>query len=258
MATGITVIDDLVVRDQLDDVIKKSVHRLSWTHIPGDEKMTGEEAEKYVKDRGWVEHRPYWYSHPDHPEIPEGSISTAIEYERKQDKQNARSERSSGHIIFAIGKARSGKSTFVKRWIREPDPEGRVKAIFCSDDIRMAIHGNRYKSLAEPMVFGIKQVVLRAHMLRGDLLFCDGTHSTEDSIKRILEVDMNAEPMIFDTPLEVCLQRARDTNQLDLLSVIPRHHRQIQKLLAEGIHNVMERLKEEIKEKRSYDGGTMV
>lgn len=121
-------------------------------------------------------------------------------------------------LIFTIGLPRSGKSTWATKWAQEQP----MRAIVCSDSIRKCITGQRYQPLAETLVFATKHVMIRSLLDRGFDVCVDGTHSTEISVMRILEIDINAEPVLIQTPMSTCIQRAVDTNQRDLIPVIGR------------------------------------
>lgn len=123
-----------------------------------------------------------------------------------------------GKLYFTVGLPRSSKSTFCNNWVKDRP----MSVIVSSDDIRLAMHGKRYEPLAETMVFAIKHVMIRALLNRGFDVIVDGTHSTEISIQRLLEIDENAMAIIFDTPKEVCIERAIATNQSDLIPAIER------------------------------------
>ena len=121
-------------------------------------------------------------------------------------------------LQFTIGLPRSGKSTFANKWADEKPR----RVIISSDNIRLALTGKRYEPLAETMVFATKHVMIRAMLDRGFDVLVDGTHSTEISLMRIFEIDINAEPIIFDTRPEVCKSRADITGQSDLYPIIDR------------------------------------
>lgn len=158
-------------------------------------------------------------------------------------------------LIFTIGAARSGKSTYAKKWVNNqimPELKG-PRVIWNTDDHRLAAHGERYRHEYEPLAFGIKQIVIK-QLLMDHNVMVDGTHSTPTSIKRLLEINMDAQPIMFDTPEATCIERAKATSQDDLVDygVISRHCRQIEVLKREGIENVLNRLREEINE-RNYE-----
>lgn len=130
------------------------------------------------------------------------------------------------NLIYCIGIMRSGKSTLCKQWA-EASP---MRAIVSSDDIRLALTGKRYEPLAETMVFATKHVMIRALLNRGFDVIVDGTHSTEISIQRILEIDINAKAIPIQTEYTTCIQRAIDTNQSDLLPSINRVYNNLVRL----------------------------
>lgn len=153
-------------------------------------------------------------------------------------------------LYFCIGRPRSGKSTFCNRWVEQE----AKRVVVSSDDIRMALHGQRYEPLYETMVFAIKHVVIRAHLHRGMDVIVDGTHSSEVSIQRILEIDNCAIPILFETSEHECIKRAIEIQQFDLVNPIKRIGRQIDLLIAEGIENVIERILRKIHERGLYEG----
>lgn len=153
-------------------------------------------------------------------------------------------------LKYCIACPRAGKSTYCSTWVNE-EPK---RVIVCSDDIRLALHGQRYEPLAETMVFAVKHIMIRSLLARGFDVIVDGTHSTEISIKRLLEIDENAEAVIFDTTPEECKRRAEATGQSDLGPVIDRIHRNMTKL---GIYDnafssTIDRIKTEINNRRLY------
>lgn len=137
---------------------------------------------------------------------------------------------------------RCGKSSFCTEWAKEKPN----RVIVCSDDIRLALHGQRYEPLAETMVFAIKHIMIRAHIARGSTVIVDGTHSTEVSIQRLLEIDRGAVAITFDTPMEECIRRANATGQMDLVGPIQRINQQIQKIHEVGLQEYMARICENI------------
>jgi predicted kinase len=121
-------------------------------------------------------------------------------------------------LIFTIGLPRSGKSTFATEWALEKP----MRAIVSSDSIRLALTGKRYEPLAETMVFATKHIMIRSLLERGFDVCVDGTHSTEISITRLYEIDINAQHVLVQTYPYVCKQRAESTNQLDVIPTIDR------------------------------------
>jgi predicted kinase len=130
-----------------------------------------------------------------------------------------------GQLWATIGPARSGKSTWATEWKYDERIIGN-KCIFEDDHLRLSLHGERYKRLAEPMIFGMKYTTLRALLKSNDHVLNPETNTTERSIRNLLEIDPKCIFIIFDTPLEICIQRAIDTGQSDLIecNVINRHY----------------------------------
>lgn len=123
-------------------------------------------------------------------------------------------------LFYTIGNMRSGKSTLCTEWAKNKP----MRTIVNSDSIRLALTGKRYEPLAETMVFATKHVMIRALLERGFDVIVDGTHSTEISIQRLLEIDIDAEAIPIYTDYNICKQRAYMTNQEDLIPSIDRVH----------------------------------
>jgi predicted kinase len=151
-------------------------------------------------------------------------------------------------LYFCVAMPRSGKSTFCNEWAK-----GEVnRVIVSSDDIRKALHGKRYETLAETMVFAIKHVMIRALLDRGFTVMVDGTHTSRISIQRILEIDRNAVGILFDTPKETCILRAINTNQTDVIPAIHRTADNLKKIQeAGGLAAYMCEILEEIDERNA-------
>lgn len=154
-----------------------------------------------------------------------------------------------GKLIITIGSPRSGKSTICNKWVNnEIDIENNTiidtlidngvgfairrlpenpRAIVCSDDIRLALTGERFNANAEGFVHAIQKVMIKSLLNRGFDVCVDGTHSKLEHIKELLYIDPDADYLIVDTPPEVCKERAIATNQSDLLPIIDRMWKQL-------------------------------
>jgi hypothetical protein len=147
-------------------------------------------------------------------------------------------------LYFTIGLPRSGKSTQARKWLAgEIDIKNNKfidefacvsrfnnvpRIVVTPDAWRLAL-GHRYNWYAEPVVFAHVQIAVRALLQDYDVLV-DDTHTTTESIKRILEVEPMAHPVLVDTPVEVCIERAISSGQKDLADVIKRMNTNIGKL----------------------------
>lgn len=149
-----------------------------------------------------------------------------------------------GKLSICLGPSHSGKSTFAKKWQRQLSNIPRV--VVTTDNIRIALAGKIYTKELEPVVYSHKYVMLKTLLIEGYHVLSCGTNTTKESVKRHLELDKNTEFIVFDTPLEVCLERMQLTGQLNMGPVIKRHYRQLQQLLNEGLENIRKDLLEEI------------
>lgn len=138
-----------------------------------------------------------------------------------------------------IGLPRSGKSTFCNEWVTK----GPKRVIVCSDDIRKSLHGRRYELLAETMVFAIKHIMTRSLLNRGFSVIVDGTHSSEISIQRLLEIDKDTNFHYIDTDKTTCIQRAIKDNQDDLIPAIERINGNIEKMKLSGLGLSIDKIK---------------
>jgi predicted kinase len=119
-------------------------------------------------------------------------------------------------LIAMHGFPRSGKSTISRRLARELGAP-----IVNADAVRLALHGQRFEALAEPMVKAIRVIMVRALFEAGhNVVIYDETNfsrSVRDSIKSdkwdTLWVNV-------PTDAEECKRRAIATEQPDLLPVI--------------------------------------
>ena len=154
-----------------------------------------------------------------------------------------------GKLLYTIGLPRSGKSTIATKWANEKP----MRAIVNSDSIRLALTGKRYEPLAETMVFATKHVMIRALLERGFDVIVDGTHSTEISIKRILEIDINAEAIPVYVDACECVRRAKETGQNDLIPTIDRINDNLINLdFYDNLEGMLEYIKQEVIDRNLY------
>lgn len=151
-------------------------------------------------------------------------------------------------LYFTIGAQRSGKSTLAREWLHrkisfagEAD-DGFPRFLWDSDLLRLELYGYRYHHGGESMTFAIKRYAIATALRAGHDVIVAGTHTSKTSIRRILEIRKNALPVLVDTPLAICQERAIATDQADLLPVIERVCRQIDDLKQEGIGNVIKNI----------------
>lgn len=119
-------------------------------------------------------------------------------------------------LIAMMGLPRSGKSTHVKSLTWEYNAP-----IVSRDALRLAIHGRRYASEAEPMVKTVSLYMIKALFKAGhDVVIYDETNYSRAARDFIKSKEWDT--IFFEVPTspEICIQRAVDTNQPDLIQVI--------------------------------------
>ena len=123
-----------------------------------------------------------------------------------------------GTLSFSIGLARSGKSTFIEEW-QKKTPNS---VILSGDAVRFSLSGQRFQLEVEPLVKPHMIIAAKALLHVGMNVFWDDTNTHHVNVEDILRIDPNAKAYIFHCPIEVCIQRCYDTNQLDVVDSIKR------------------------------------
>lgn len=118
-------------------------------------------------------------------------------------------------LIITVGLPRSGKSTWAK--------QQRAPAIN-RDSIRLALHGERFLLKAEPWVTTITDTMIDSFFLYGQYehLIIDECNVTKKRRERWLAPDRETLFVVFNTPYEVCRQRALTSLDFEILPVIDR------------------------------------
>lgn len=128
-------------------------------------------------------------------------------------------------LILTVGLPQSGKSTWAQT---ESHP------IVNPDSIRLALHGKPFIGLAEPFVWAIAKVMVRALFLAGhDAVILDATNTTRKRRDEWKSSSWCRSFKVFDTPVEVCRDRAasscNDQDHLEgLLGAIDRMNDQFE------------------------------
>lgn len=117
-------------------------------------------------------------------------------------------------LIATVGLPRSGKTTWAQQ-IGYP--------VVNPDAIRLALHGQRFAQAAEPWVWLLARTMVRALFLAGHrYVVLDATNATEKRREEWRDPEWTLRFKVFDTPAEVCIQRAQDGDRADLVPVIER------------------------------------
>jgi tRNA uridine 5-carbamoylmethylation protein Kti12 len=119
-------------------------------------------------------------------------------------------------LICMMGLPRSGKTTIVKALMKK-----HSAPVVRRDDIRLALHNQRYQSKAEPFVKAISDVMIRSLFLSGhDTVICDETNYSRAARDYHKSPDWKTVFYEIGTSPEVCKERAIATGQPDLIPVI--------------------------------------
>lgn len=142
----------------------------------------------------------------------------------------------SNNLFYTIGLPRSGKSSLAERWlkfqnyiedgqfrdypvwltrgfngnceIKDHDIQTQHRAVVSGDAIRESL-GNLWNPDVEDYVDAIKYTMVKALLKTGHTVLIDETNTSERSIRKILEIDINAQFAFVDTSIEDCLLRAK-------------------------------------------------
>lgn len=119
-------------------------------------------------------------------------------------------------LIAMVGLPRSGKSTIARELsLKFGAP------IVCRDAVRLAMHGMRFQTDAEPMIHAVTHYMLRALFITGhEIVICDETNYSIQAREKLRSKMWDTEFYVVDTPVSICKERARLTNQVDLIPVI--------------------------------------
>ena len=115
-------------------------------------------------------------------------------------------------LMLTVGFPCSGKTTWAKR---------TGFAIVCPDSIRLALHGQTFLVLAEPIVWAIAKVMVRALFLSGALsVVLDATSTTRAMRSLWLSDDWETYYKLIETTRDTCIFRAGENLMFDLVPVI--------------------------------------
>lgn len=119
-------------------------------------------------------------------------------------------------LIAMVGLPRSGKSTICKELSKELHAP-----IVRKDDIRLALHGQRYEALAEDFIRAIAKVMVRSLFLSGsEVVIADETHFSQAARNHMKDPMWDTKFYLVLTHPDVCKERAINTDQADLLPII--------------------------------------
>lgn len=118
-------------------------------------------------------------------------------------------------LTLTVGLPRSGKSS----WARETG-----FPIVGGDALRQAMTGGAWFPPVEPMIWGVARMMARALFFSGSQnVVVDATHLTPQHRaywRPTSDCPWRVELALFDTPVDVCIERARKTNKEYLIEPI--------------------------------------
>lgn len=130
-------------------------------------------------------------------------------------------------LVLLVGLPRSGKTT----WAKE-----QGFPVVNPDSIRLAIHGQRFVPVAEPLVWAVAKTMVRALFLAGHatviLDACNTTRKRRDEWK---SNDWQTRFVQISTAESVCINRANEIGDTEIVPVIERMNRQYEALEADEL-----------------------
>jgi predicted kinase len=125
-------------------------------------------------------------------------------------------------LISMVGLPRSGKSTICKKLSKELGAP-----IVNRDAIRLALHGQRYQALAEPMIKAISLIMIRSLFGAGHQVVINDETNYSRASRDYSRDDANWDTYFYwvKTSPEICKERAEATGQPDLFPVIDDMHK---------------------------------
>jgi predicted kinase len=117
-------------------------------------------------------------------------------------------------LIATVGLPRSGKST----WART-----QAYPIVCPDEIRTALHGHRFIAEAEPFVWAICKVMVRALFGAGhQFVILDACNATRPRRDEWVSPEWALRLKHFDTDEQTCFDRAAASGDVEICPTIAR------------------------------------
>ncbi len=123
-------------------------------------------------------------------------------------------------LIVMVGLPRSGKSTWAKM---------QGAPIVCPDAIRLALHGERYIQLAEPFIWALAPMMVRALFLAGHTkVIVDGCHVSRKRRDAWLAPEWQTWFKVMRTDVQTCLYRAEQEQDKEIMPIIDKMNEEIE------------------------------
>lgn len=123
-----------------------------------------------------------------------------------------------GKLLLMVGLPYSGKTTLAR------DLEELAVRI-CADDVRLALHGQRFYAQAEPHVWAIMETFARALLLGGQNAIVDVTNNTFNRRRPWYRLADETSPVglcYVDTPYGISRHRAEEAHDREIYLTMDR------------------------------------
>lgn len=121
-------------------------------------------------------------------------------------------------LIMTVGLPRAGKST----WCKEYSKKHGIPIVE-PDAVRLSLYNQPFITEMEELVWHYVKIMIKSLFTAGhDKVILDNTGVTENLRMKWLSPDWDIKFKVFDTPADVCIQRAIDGEREDLILVIER------------------------------------
>lgn len=125
-------------------------------------------------------------------------------------------------LVVTVGLPRSGKTT----WARK-----QGTPIVNPDSIRLALHGQRYIQLAEPIVWAIAKIMVRALFLAGHRsVILDSTNTTRKRRDEWVSDQWTTLFKPISTSRRECLRRSKEEKDTEIMPIIDKMDEQFEAL----------------------------
>ena len=124
-------------------------------------------------------------------------------------------------LAIMVGLPQSGKSTGALR-LRK----AHGHTVLCPDEVRLALHGHEFYRPAELIVWGMVETMARALLATDHDVIIDACNTSrkrrQQWIDLAISTNRNLLAYVVSTPKEVCIERAMDSGQVQLVPAIER------------------------------------
>jgi len=143
-------------------------------------------------------------------------------------------------LVLLIGPAGAGKSTFARRHFKPTE-------VLSSDFFRALLSDDENDQAVSRDAFDLLAWVAERRLARGRLTVVDATNTTRERRKPLLALacrcNVPAVALVFDLPLELCVQRNRMRPERTVsAAIIARQYTQLQHSLARLANEDIDRL----------------